>query len=226
MATSVGSLARADDAPVVISPRLVRWPWGERERAAKAIALGRRSYLALEADDANQASYDLRRAQAGYANDGQGNSVRGGHAVAGLIEIGTTHLRTRADLAKDELIRAAQAHGAHPTIAELEAAWSDLIEPGAKGRLRSEVVDHLKPHLFGANGEEIVDQQFLPTLGQTRTRARSDFEYFVESQARDQRSRRWSAAARFGWIVVGAIVGAAGTKLPDAILFLTSHAGH
>lgn len=130
----------------------------------------------------------------------------------------------RQAVLRAELLRAAEAHGAHPTLAELEAAWNDLIEPGVMGRLRSDVVDQLRPHLGGKSGEEIVDQQFLPSVVQARAAAKAAFEHFVECQARDQRSQRWSAAARLGWIVVGAIAGVVGAKLPDLLSFLTAHA--
>lgn len=198
------------------------WPWDARKRVAEAIALARQSYLATEMDDARAAWVDVRRLQETLAHvPGTGGSVVGGAAVGAIIGVGTDHIRVRCEAAQAELIRAAETHGARPTVSDLLKAWSEFIHNGLPA-LRTLIIDNLKPHVQGASSEGNVNAAFEGTFVVTRQSAASAFGHFVAAHDRDRRDSRLKAAARAGWILVGI----AATKFSDLLWNLLSRVPH
>jgi hypothetical protein len=182
------------------------WPWDARKRAGEAVALARQSYIVRKTEDGVAVWTDLRRMQEMLAHTPEtGGSVVGSAAVGFLIGAGTEHIRTRGEAAQEELIRAAETHGARPTVAALEAAWDQFIEPGLIA-LRPMIVESLMPHVADMSIDKIVDQSFEAAVIVRREAAKTAFAHFVAAQNRDRRTSRWNASGRLGWAVVGVLV--------------------
>jgi hypothetical protein len=168
--------------------------------------LARDKYLATSGNTARDLEVRARHMEGEFAPRG----VAATSTVGGQISLGVEYTKSRCSGAAKALQDACEAHGYKPQLADLEAAWEQLVpqnSEGVRGILQQQLGAHANP---GAVSKSL-DGALLQARAQGRALAMSDLAHFAARSRRDQKIKMRLALGAAVSMVVGAFV----VKLPD-----------
>lgn len=134
-------------------------------------------------------------------------------------DLGHKHVRKLCSQAAEELTRACSSTDSRPSRADLEEAWTELLQQTLPAAQES-LTHFLAPHDPGGSAASPAIRRWIESAErQGRAIAAADFAHFVAQQGRDRRRTLWSGVSWFFAAFTGAIL----ARSPDAIAWLLHH---